>query len=162
MSAIASFTVLPNAALRALRDAAVPRKRGWFQRPQDTFHDYQREHGREIAVLQLSGYVLGTALAYLEERHQIDLMRSEHDELAHFLSKKRGASYFVLTSAHSAAYIHRLDPKGFSEDEVHAYFNEFYEDNQPDAGQWMLECVRVLRDSLRQLEPDSVILLGIG
>jgi hypothetical protein len=162
MSAIGSFTLVANAALRGLRDAAVPRKRSWFQRPQDTFHDYLQEHGREIAVLQISGWVLHTALDYLRERHQIDLMHSEHDELARYLSEERGASYFVLTPAQSAGYIQRLDPKDFGEDELRAYFNEFYEDDQPDAGKWMLECIRVLRDSLRQLEPDSVILLAIG
>ncbi|HTE17448.1 MAG TPA: hypothetical protein VK689_03580 [Armatimonadota bacterium] len=162
MSAIASFTLLSSAALRGLRDAAVPRKRSWFQRPQDTFHDYLEKHGREIAVLQLSGWVLHTALDYLQERHQIDLMHSEHDELARYLSEERGASYFVLTPAQSVGYIQRLDPKDFGEDELRAYFNEFYEDDQPDAGKWMLECIRVLRDSLRQLEPDCVILLAIG
>ena len=66
MSAIASFIKLPRAALDGLREAAIPKK-GLFGPPRDTYIDYLRQHGQEVADYRWSGYVLATLLPYLAE-----------------------------------------------------------------------------------------------
>jgi hypothetical protein len=98
MSAIASFIKLPKTALDGLREAAVPRKR-LFGGQRDSYTDYFRQHGQEVADYKWSGYVLATLLVCLQKEHQIDLMKSEFDELATFLSKSRGATSFIFTDA---------------------------------------------------------------
>ena len=66
MSAIASFIKLPKSALEGLRNAATG----------GTDSDYLRSNGREVA--EWSGYVLATLLPYPQEKHLIDLMKSEY------------------------------------------------------------------------------------
>jgi hypothetical protein len=48
-----------------------------------------------VAEYRWSGYVLATLLPYLEEKHQIDLMKSE--ELAAFLTNTTRATHFIFT-----------------------------------------------------------------
>ncbi len=85
MSAIASFTKLPKSALEGLRKAATG----------GTDYDYLSTNGRAVAEYRWSGYVLATLLPYLEEKHQIDPMKS--DELAAFLINTTGATHFIFT-----------------------------------------------------------------
>lgn len=99
MSAIASFIKLPKAALDGLRAAAVPKKRH-FGAPRDLYPDYLQQHGQEVADYKWSGHVLATLLVCLQKQHQIDLMKSEFDELSTFLSQSRGATCFILTDTH--------------------------------------------------------------
>ena len=51
--------------------------------------------GAAVAEYRWSGYVLATLLPYLEEKHQIDLMKSE--ELAAFLTNTTRATHFIFT-----------------------------------------------------------------
>ena len=48
-----------------------------------------------VAEYRWSGYVLATLLPYLEEKQQIDLMKS--DELAAFLTNTTGTTHFIFT-----------------------------------------------------------------
>jgi len=160
MSAIASFVRLPKNALGGLRDAAVPKKR-IFGAPKDTFDDYLRAHGNETTQYQWSGLVLATLLPYLHERHQIDLMKSEYDELAAYLCKAREATFFVFTQSHKAAFFERLDPALFSEANLRQYFNEFNEANEQQVGKAMLDGVSAFRQALGQVNDESVVLFSI-
>ena len=81
MSAIASFIKLPKTAIEGLRQVALPRKR-LFGKPRDSYLDYLYRHGQDVADYQWSGFILATLLPYLEEQHQITLMKSEYDELS--------------------------------------------------------------------------------
>ena len=85
MSAIASFTKLPNSALEGLRKAAAG----------GTDYHYLSTNGCAVAEYRRSGYVLASLLPYLEEKHQIDLMKS--DELAAFLTNTTGATHCIFT-----------------------------------------------------------------
>src|SRR5688572_21589895 len=123
MSAIATFTKLPKAALDGLREAAVPKKR-LLRAPRDDYHDYLRHHGRSIVEYDWSGHTLATLLPYLEEEHQIDLMKSEYNELSTLLTQSRSATHFVFTDAHKQAYVTKLDGQ-FTEEKLRSYFNEF-------------------------------------
>lgn len=152
MSAIASFILLPKTDLDGLRQAST----------EGNYHNYLEQHGREVAEYEWSGYVLATLLPYLEEQHQIDLMRSEHDALARFLSERQQATHFIFTGAHRHPFLDRLDPSAFSTEALRDYYNEFNEENEPDVGRPMLDGIRALHQSLSALDEDSVIVFSIG
>jgi hypothetical protein len=160
MSAIASFIKLPKTALDGLREAAVPKKR-LFGAPRDTYPDYLRQHGQEIADYKWSGYVLATLLVCLQKQHQIDLMKSEFDELSTFLSKSRGATCFIFTDAHKQAFIPKLTGQ-FSEQALCDYYNEFNGAAEADAGKPMLDGVSAFRQSVSALDEASVVVFSIG
>jgi hypothetical protein len=117
--------------------------------------------GREVAEYRWSGYVLATLLQYLEEKHQIDLMKSEYDELAAFLTNTTGATHFIFTPSQRTAFLNRLEPKSFSEEEVRQYFNEFNATNEQEIGRAMLDGVNALHESLGQIEDSSVVVFSI-
>jgi hypothetical protein len=120
-----------------------------------------REHGREVADYNWSGFVLATLLPYLQENHQIDLMKSEYDELASFLTQARNATHFIFTEAQRSAFMNRLDVRLFSETDLRNYFNEFNETNDQEVGRAMLDGVVALQQSLSQLDSGSVIVFII-
>ena len=88
MSAIASFTKLPKTSLNGLRQATA----------QGNFDSFLQQHGKPVAGYEWSGFILATLLPYLEEQ-QIQLMKSEHDELATFLCQTLQATCFIFTDA---------------------------------------------------------------
>jgi hypothetical protein len=152
MSAIALFRKVPKSALEGLRNAAIG----------GTDSDYMNVNGREVAQYPWSGYVLVTLLPYLEEKHQIDLMKSEYDEFAAFLTQTTGATHFILTASQRAAFLNRLEPRSFSEEVMRQYFNEFNATNEREIGRAMLDGVRALHGSLGEIEDTSVVVLSIS
>jgi hypothetical protein len=147
MSAIASFIKVPISALEGLRNAAAS----------GADYDYLTVNGREVAEYRWSGYVLATLLPYLQEKHQIDLMKSEYDELAAFLTNTTDATHFIFTPGQRTAFLNRLEPKSFSEDEMRQYFNEFNATNEQEIGRAMLDDVSALHESLGRIEDSSVV-----
>ena len=150
MSATASFIKLPKSALEGLPAAAAS----------GAAYDYLSSNGTEVAEYRWSGYVLTTLLPYLEEKHQIDLMKSEHDELAAFITNATGATHFIFTADQRTALLNRLEPKSFSEAAMRRYFNEFNATNDQEIGQAMLDEVSALHQSLGEIEDNSVVVLG--
>ena len=161
MSAIAVSFVLPRTALDGLRQAAV-RKRSWFSAPKDTYWDYLRANGTAIADYPWSGYVLATALEWLQEKHGIDLMTSSEDELANVLNKARGATHFVLPVEHRISYLERLDPSAFSAEEFRSYYNAFHETDEKDLGTAMQDGIGLLRRLLTGVDENSLAILIIA
>lgn len=159
MSAIATFTKLPKAALHGLREAAVPKKK-LLRAPRDDYHNYLRQHGHSAAEYEWSGFTLATLLPYLEEEHQIDLMKSEYNELSTFLTQSRDATHFIFTNAHKQAYFTKLDEQ-FSEEKLCNYFNEFNAADEAEAGKPMLDGIRAIHQSLNQIDEESVVVLSI-
>ena len=110
-SATGQSFVICESALPIVQAAASPRKR-ILRGTSDEFWDVL---GRETITrieYAWSGYVLATLLPYLDEQG-IDLLHSDHDEVASTLSQTREGSVFVLTSDHRERYLARLDPKEF-------------------------------------------------
>jgi hypothetical protein len=161
MSAIAEFIKLPKTALDGLSKAAIPKK-SLFRSPRDTYHDYLGENGKEVAAYQWSGYVLATLLPYLEEKHQIDLMKSEYDALAKTLTEARGATHFLFTSELKSKYLDKLDALTVSEEELRDYYNDFNETNESEAGKPMLDGVNTFRRALSNVDETSVIVFLIA
>jgi hypothetical protein len=160
MSPIAVSFLVPKPALEGLRQVAVP-KTSWFAPPKDTYWDYLKQNGRPVADYPWSGYVLGTVLDWLEEKHQIDLMTSSEDELSNFLNTARGATHYVLPVEHRTAYLDRLDPSAFSAEEFRRYYNEFHGTDERDLGTSMEDGIGVLRQALTSVDGDSLVLLII-
>jgi hypothetical protein len=161
MSAIASFIEIPASALEELRRRAVPQKR-ISPRPKDEFGQFLRARGREVVRYGWSGYVLSTLVPYLAEKHRIDLQNSERSELAGFLSDARGAWFLALSPRERASYLNDLDPGRFSEEEMRDYFNEFNASDDVEMGRAMLDGIIAIREALRQLEDDHVVLMIVG
>ena len=159
MSAIATTTLIPVAALDALRDAAPPRK-GLLGGKKDGFPTALARHGRALEVFERSGYLLGTVFVYLDERG-IDLMHSRHDEVASVLTKARGSTFFILGEEH-APLAGKLVNVGASVGELTEYFNAFNEaDEGPEIGEGMGDAIRFLGRALEAVTPGNVVLLAI-
>jgi carotenoid cleavage dioxygenase-like enzyme len=144
-----------------LSKAAVP-KRSLFGSPRDTYHDYLRRNGEEVAEYRWSGYVLATLLPYLEEKHQIDLMKSEYDAIATTLTTARQATHFLFTSDLKSKYLDKLNALTVSDEELRDYYNEFNAANESEAGKPMLDGVKTLREALSRVDESSVVLFTIG
>ena len=150
MSAIASFTKLPKTSLDGLREATA---QGGFDR-------YLHQHGKSVTDYEWSGFILATLLPYLDEQ-QIQLMKSEHDDLSTFLSQTLQATCFIFTDTHRQAYVAKLAPESFPEQKLREYYNEFNATDEPDAGQPMLDGIRAFRQSLSAVDDGSVIVFSI-
>jgi hypothetical protein len=98
-------------------------------------------------------------LIYLKQQ-QIDLMKSDYDELAGFLTKSRNATHFIFTSALKQAFLARLGGQ-FSEQALCDYYNEFNGTQETEVGKPMLDGIAAFRQSLSALEPGSVIVFSI-
>jgi hypothetical protein len=161
MSAIASFLRLSEDDLSGLRDVAALEKLAPGS-SRDEFSDYLRVRSEQVIVFAGAGYVFGTVLPYLEERHGIDLLRSRHDELVNFLSASREAFFLVLTRDQQAAYLDKLRATAFDTSSLAAYYNEFNETDEPDAGKAMAAGIDALKTALAAVHTDSVVLMQVG
>jgi hypothetical protein len=108
-----------------------------------------------------SGYVLATLLPYLDEQG-IDLLHSDHDEVASTISQTREGSVFVLTSDHRERYLARLDPSEFDGAVLRRYYEEFNETAAEGVDYAMLDGIAFFRDTLAPLDSAIVAVFIIG
>jgi hypothetical protein len=160
MSAVASFIKLPTASLKGLREAAIPKKK-LFGRPRDYYHKFLASNGLAATRYNWSGYVLATLLVYLKKKRQIDLMSSEFDELAKFLTEKRGATHFIFSERNKKDCLPKFSEE-FSEHELCVFYNNFNSSAETEAGKPMLDGVIALKQSLSQVDDQSVIVFSIA
>jgi gluconate kinase len=159
-SAIGQSFVISESALPIVQAAASPRKRIVRGTP-DEFSDVL---GRETITrieYSWSGDVLATLLPYLDEQG-IDLMHSDHDEVASTLSQTRESFVFVLTSDHRERYLERLDPIEFDGAVLRRYYEEFNETAAEGVDYAMLDGIAFFRDTLAPLQSAIVAVLIIG
>jgi gluconate kinase len=108
-----------------------------------------------------SGDVLATLFPYLDEQG-IDLLHSDHDEVASTLSQTRAGSVFVLTADHRDRYLARLDPSAFDGAVLRRYYEELNETTAEGVDYAMLDGIAFFRDTLAPLESAIVAVLVIG
>ena len=160
MSAIAHFTLLSIDKIDGLREAANPKKR-IIGKPVDTYWEYLKNNGKHVCDYQWSGYVLATLLPYLAEKHDVDLMGSEHDDLSGFLSEARSATHFIFTNFHKDNFLNKLEEE-YSEAELEDYFNKFNETNEQGVGEAMLDGIKAFQQCLSLINDDLVIIFSIS
>src|SRR5947209_14885215 len=159
-SAIGQSFVISESALPIVQAAASPRKR-IVRGTSDEFWDVL---GRETITrfeYAWSGDVLATLLPYLDEQG-IDLMHSDHDEVASTISQTGEGSVFVLTSDHRERYLARLDPSAFDGAVLRGYYEEFNETAAEGVEYAMLDGIAFFRDTLAPLESAIVAVFIIG
>jgi len=108
-----------------------------------------------------SGDVLATLLPYLDEQG-IDLVHSDHDEVASTISQTREGSVFILTSDHRERYLARLDPSAFDGAVLRRSYEELKETTAEGVDYAMLDGIAFLRDTLAPLESAIVAVFIIG
>jgi gluconate kinase len=158
-SAIGQSFVISEPALPIVQAAASQRTR-ILRGTSDEFWDVL---GRETITrieYAWSGYVLATLLPYLDEQG-IDLLHSDHDEVASTISQTREGSVFVLTSDHRERYLARLDPSQFDGAVLRRYYEEFNETAAEGVDYAMLDGIAFFRDTLAPLESAIVAVLII-
>ncbi len=162
VSAVASLIKLPKPAVRGLDFAS----RTWAFNggPQidskDLYQEYLRTNGKKVAEYP-PGIIWVTLLPYLREKHQIGLVKSEHDKLILKITEERKAPQYIFTDTHRRTSLSMLDGQ-FSEQAMRDYFREYNGMDDPEAGRKMLDCVHTLRQSLSALDKNSVLLLSIN
>ena len=159
-SASGQSFVISESALPIVQATASPRKRILRATSEEFWDVLSRETITRIEYAW-SGYVLATLLRYLDEQG-IDLMHSDHDEVASTISQTREGSVFVLTSDHRERYLARLDPIAFDGAVLRRYYEEFNETSADGVDYAMLDGIAFLRDTLAPLEAAIVALLIIG
>jgi hypothetical protein len=125
------------------------------------FDHVLEKQGEEVVTYPHSGYVLMALLPYLEEHHNIDLIKSEYDAVAVSLSAESGATHYFLTNALKLSHLAKLRSLSVSNEELRDYCNEFYDANEPDAAEPMLDGMRALREALSHVDDSSVVVLTI-
>ena len=121
-------------------------------------NDFLQTHAKPLTEYDGSGYVYSTLLEYLAERG-IDLEESEYAALAAERTEEHYALCTVLTKEHKQAYLDKLNLANYDENELGAYYNEFNDTKEAEAGSNMLEAIRVLQFNLREADETSVVLL---
>jgi hypothetical protein len=159
-SASGQSFVISESALPIVQAAASPRERIVRGTP-DAFWDVL---GRETITrfeYAWSGSVLAKLLTYLDEQG-IDLMHSDHDEVASAISQTREGSIFVLTSDHRERYVARLDPSAFDGAVLRRYYEELNETAAEGVEYAMLDGIAFFRDTLEPLESAIVAVFIVG
>ncbi|MBT1690503.1 hypothetical protein [Dawidia soli] len=164
MSSIATFRLLETDKLPALLSNAEAKiQKTWLSKKTvDTYSRWLAANSREVIDFQASGHVFATLLSFLEEKG-IDLMKSEHDEIADDISQKRGDTNLILTHKHRQQYLDKLTPEQLTTEELRAFNIDFAEEDDPALVEGEILGIKAIRDSLTMLVDDNhVILLSIG
>jgi hypothetical protein len=150
-STIGRSFVISESALPIVQAAASP----------DEFWDVL---GRETSTrleYAWSGDVLAALLPYLDEQG-IDLLHSDHDEVASTLSQTRESSVLVFTSDHHKRCLARLDPSAFDGAVLRRYYEEVNRTAAEGVEYALLDGIAFLRDTLAPLEAAIVAVFIIG
>ncbi|MDO3412497.1 hypothetical protein QWJ34_22220 [Saccharibacillus sp. CPCC 101409] len=155
MSLFAEFRLLPVDRLDELERHADVEAEGFAE-----FGAFVESHSRRLSDYDGSGYVYSTLLEYLFEQ-QIDLEESAFGELAARLSGWRYSLCLLLTEEHKREYLEMLNPDNFDPVELGCFYNDFNDTQSTDMGGPMLEATRVLHRNLREVGPETVLMLTL-
>jgi len=166
MSAIADFRILGTDKLEALKGSAeIKIKKGFFKKTViDNYWSFLNENSIELEnKFQWSGYIFGSLLIYLQENKEIDLLTSEFDSTANWISEKRGASAVIFTLKHKRLFLDKLELENFNETELIEFNKEFSEDDSPELARAEMDGIKAIRNSLAELKNENeIVLLTVG
>jgi hypothetical protein len=160
MSTIVDFRLIDTSKLEELKSNSMPKK-GLFGKVKDIYFEYLEKNTKQLEDYGWSGNVYLALLEYLEEKG-IELMKSAYYEISEFISAARESTCFIFTKEHKLKYLEKLDPSNFDETELKDYCNSYFETDETDAGQAMLDAIKLLQTNLQKITEDSVIIFEIG
>jgi len=166
MSALAEFRIIETNRLNDLKDKAEVKivKRGLFKKEKiDEFWTFLDSNSEKQKDFDWSGYVFGNLLIFLQENKEINILDSEHESIANWISEKRGISTIIFTYAHKESFLEKLNSINITTDELIEFNKEFSEDSDPEFAKAELEGVKAISENLEKLTDDSkVIILTVG
>jgi hypothetical protein len=148
---------VPTNSIDGLREAAVPRKS--LFRKRDGYWDYLEKNAQRLALFDGTGEYIVILLEYLEEKHRIDVKKSESNALAETLTKLRGITHLVFTDETKPALSEKLKTLTVTEMELTEFYNQFEETDETEAGAIMLDGLKSIRDAIAGLNGSQVVLL---
>jgi hypothetical protein len=113
--------------------------------------------GNVIAETEWEAYTALVLSAWLDERHGIKLEAPQYRTVMSRLALEQELHVIVVTREHADA-LRRLRP---SEHELRRYFARFTEDGYPEAGQAMLDWLRVFRRATSNADVDDVVVIPL-
>lgn len=165
MSAIADFRIIQTDKLDVLKDSAeIKVKKGFLKKTvTDNYWNFLESNSSKLKDFEWSGYIFGNLLIYLQENKQIDLLSSEFDSIANWISEKRSTSVMIFTLNHKKSYLDKLELENFNETELIAFNKEFSEDESPELAKSEMDGIKFIRESLMELKNDKeVVILNVG
>ncbi|MBD8491139.1 hypothetical protein IFO69_20465 [Echinicola sp. CAU 1574] len=165
MSAIADFRIIKTDKLDALKEASeIIIKKSLFKRTvTDNYWSFIEEYSKKLKDFEWSGYIFGNLLIYLQENKKIDLLTSEFDVIADWISEKRGASLMIFTHNHKKAFLDKLDSENFPMEELINFNKEFSEDDDPELAKAQIAGIDAIKASLEELIDDKeIVILNVG
>lgn len=164
MSAITNFRLIETSKLNELREnAAVKIEKKFFSKKTiDNYWNYLNSNSEKLRDFKYSGYIFANLLIFLAENKEIDLLKSEYDDIASAIAERRQNSTIILTYRHREAYLHKLETNKFAMSELIAFNKDFSEDVDPELANAEMAGIEALRDSLDHLTSDNqVVLLSV-
>ena len=165
MSAIADFRILTTDKLEALKESAeIKTKKRFFRKVEiDNYWNFLDQNATKLKEFEWSGYVFGNLLIYLQENRGIDLLTSEFESTASWISEKRKASVMMFTMNHKKAYFDKLKLENFKEAELIEFNKEFSEDDNPELALAEMDGIKAIQNALSALQNENeVVLLTVG
>jgi ketopantoate hydroxymethyltransferase len=102
-------------------------------------------------------------LIFLQENKEINILDSEHDTIANWISEKRGISTIIFTYSHKETFLEKLNSINITMEELIEFNKEISEDSDPEFAKAELEGVKAISENLEKLTDDSkVIILTVG
>lgn len=118
------------------------------------------ENSTELNVkFEWSGYIFGSLLIYLQEKKDINLLNSEFDSIANWISEKRSASVMIFTSKHKKLYLDKLTLDNFTETELIEFNKDCSEDDSPELVKAEMDGIKAIQNSLKELKNENEIVL---
>lgn len=166
MSAIAEFRIIETNKLDELKEKSEVKivKKGLFKKEViDEFWTFLDSNSDKQKDFDLSGYIFGNLLIFLQENKEINILDSKHVSIANWISEKRSMSMIILTYSHKEAYLEKLSSINITIEELVEFNKEFSEDSDPEFAKTELEGVKAISENLKKLTDDSkVIILTVG
>ncbi len=165
MSAIADFRIIEANKLDELKSVAeIKIKKGFFKKTIiDEYWNFLDSNSNKLSDFNKSGYIFGDLLIFLLENKGIDLLSSEYDNYANWISEKRENSTIIFTFKHKTEYLEKLNQKNFTEKELIEFNQEFSENSNPELAISELEGIKMIAKCLEGLKSEKeIILLNVG
>lgn len=161
MSAIADFRIIGTDKLELLKESAeIKIKKGFFKKTViDNYWNFLDENASKLKNFEWSGYIFGNLLIYLQENKEIDLLTSEFDSTANWISEKRNASVMIFTLNHKKSYLDKLELGNFNETELIAFNEEFSEDDSPELAKAEMDGIVAIQNSLSELKSENEVVI---